>query len=142
MKMLIKNIEYLDKSEGEGFITICSEKIIIEKCFIYASHPLKIRNNDIVNIKRLDNLNCDSKNNNLYISREKIEYIKYDEISGIYIICCMLIDKDNNIGIIGDIEISIDGYLPGDSKNGDYIIFNATRIDLDEENIVKIGVNV
>ena len=54
----------------------------------------------------------------------------------------MLIDKDNNIGIIGDIEISIDGYLPGDSKNGDYIIFNATRIDLDEENIVKIGVNV
>lgn len=142
MRMQIKNIEYLDEAEGEGFITLSSEKIIIEKCFIYASHPLKIRNNDILNIKRLDSLNCDSKNNNSYISSEKIAYIKYDEISDIYTICCMLIDKDNNIGIIGDIEISIDGYLPGDSINGDYIIFNATRIDLDEENVVMIGVNV
>lgn len=32
--MQIKNIEYLDEIMGEGFINLCSEKIIIEKRFI------------------------------------------------------------------------------------------------------------
>ena len=75
------------------------------------------------------------KNNNPYVSNERTEYIEYDKITKKYTICCELIDKDNRMGLVKDIEVHIDGYLPGDCKNGDYIIFNATRIDLDEDDM-------
>lgn len=126
--MIIKEIEYLDSQNGEAYVTLVDDKLEI-KCFMYESHPLKIKINDKVKLNNISCLNVD----NIFITDQKKFSIKYDDDK--YSIICSIIDKANGIGNLNGIKIYIMENLPGDLNNGDFIEFITDRLDISENDI-------
>ena len=127
--MYIKNIEYIDKQEGEAYITLADEKFEIKNCFICESHPLKINENDKIILRKIYCLGADE----IYISNQNKSSIAYK--NNVFNITCQITDKENSIGKINDITIYISRNLPGDIENGDYIEFVTNRLDIFEKDI-------
>lgn len=119
--MYIKDIKWLDEINREAIVIITNDKIEIE-CF---SHPLEKNKNDIIN-----NIYCINVEN-VCISTKDEYKINYNEESMKYIISGKLKNRETGIITFEDLEMDISkSYIPIDIKEGEFICFNASRLDI------------
>lgn len=118
----IKKIDWLDKPTLEAIATITDGVYELE-CF---SHPCNYKPNQIFKecIYSLNSKGIVKNFDESYFVHKQGEDFSY-EITG------QLKDINRGMVQVGDLIIEIEKeYIPGDIKNGDYINFCTTRLDI------------
>lgn len=119
--MYIKNIKWIDEENKEALVIVTNDKTELE-CF---SYPLEKSKNDIIDI-----IHC-SFVTDICISVKNEYSIKYNNRNKQYIICGQLSNKEEGVLLLDTIKMDISGeYIPSDIKNGDFICFKTTRLDI------------
>lgn len=129
MEFNISKIDYLDKINGESFLTLSNDEFEIEHCFLYTGNLLDIKEFDKIRVK---DINCFDVNNLIVVDNKK-EYINYDKKNKVYTICCKIIAKEKGMCSLKGVYINLglnSRSLPGDCNNDDYVLFNTSRLDL------------
>lgn len=122
--MYIKSIFWLDRESREAEVTVSDGHVSL-LCF---SHPC----NKDINDNLSEPIHClDAKNIVLALNNEAEGYEKDENDYFASSICGKLIDKKNQIVLLGAIKLCLDNAdMPGDILEGSYISFRASRLDV------------
>ena len=120
--MIIKKIEWISEEIKEAEIII-SDGAFELLCF---SHPCPFVEGQIINdyIDTLCAKNIVRVDEHIFVVEKAEDYFAYD-ITG------KVIDCKNGIVQVGPMYLVVDGYMPGDIVNGEFISFRCMRLDLD-----------
>lgn len=119
--MIIKKIEWISEEIKEAEI-IVSDGTFELLCF---SHPCSFVEGQIIDkyISTLDANNIVRVDEHTLVVEKAEEYFAYN-ITG------KVIDIKNGIVQVGSMYLIVDGYMPGDIVNGEFISFRCMRLDL------------
>lgn len=115
----IKSINWFDKDSCEGELTLIDSKLNELICFIYQLNLEDINLNDLYAMINTDVIRSD-------VNSYCLTHIENFE----YYIVGQLLDKKNRKIKCFDYVFEIDGYLPGDIHDGDWIEFGVGRFNL------------
>ena len=120
MMVAAKVLKYLDPGETEAEILLCCGdlSLVVYSCpYTPCNNPQEITLSTFLadNIVRAEHFRAP---------------VRWDENRYSYHLTAKLIDRTERLVQIGEIRISLDGYIPRDIANGEYIEFDVARLEL------------
>ncbi len=120
--MIIEEIRWMDRSIREAVVLVSDGRYSVV-CF---SHPCNYSVGEHVS----DPLYCMSVQD-VELAGQDVYEATHDAWEFPHRVCGKLCDSTQGIVCVGELRLQIDaGMIPGDIKNGQFIQFSTTRIDL------------
>ena len=120
--MYIKSVRWIDKEAKEAEVVISDNNYEL-LCF---SHPFTKN----VGEKLEEPISCLNVEDVFKAFKEEVYVVKYENYFS-YSIRGLLYNKKDKIVLVGDIKLSLeDEYIPNDLREGEYIEFKVSRLDL------------
>lgn len=123
--MIIEEIKWMDRSIREAIVLVSDGRYSVV-CF---SHPCNYSVGEHVK----DLLYClDAQD--VMLADQNTYMVSYDAWEFPHKICGRLCDSSRGIVYVGELQFQIDAnIIPGDIKNGQFIQFSTSRIDLSQK---------
>ena len=120
--MYIADIIYFNKEDSEAEVSVSDGRNTVN-CYAYPCDTVSVKQH----VNTIYGFGC---TNIIRVNKSKYDIKKLPQHFA-YQLVAQVVDTESRIVRIDDLFIHLDGYIPKDIMNGEYIAFSVIRLDCD-----------